>query len=120
MLSRNRNRPVHNDSEDFLRVWEEWADMLVSDQLGDGVILRATDHTVINGNTMTGQQSGIGLFDSDCNTISNNNVSDNEGWGIHLHRSSDNTIQDNVANNILVPRHPVSQTTGEAASASWR
>jgi parallel beta-helix repeat protein len=99
-LSDNRNRPARNDVGDFLDVWLEWTAMLVADQIGDGVILRATDHTLVDGNTMTGQQSGIGLFDSDSNTITNNDASDNDGWGIHLHRSRDNLIQDNRANNV--------------------
>ena len=99
-LSGNRNRPVYHDGRDFLAVWDEWNELLARDQIGDGVVLLSTDRTVIQNNTMTAQQSGVGLFNSNFNTISSNNVSDNDGWGIHLHRSSDNTVANNAANNI--------------------
>ncbi len=62
-----------------------------------GINLGDVEDCAISENNVTGNERGISLGSSDCNTILNNAVGSNEMYGIYLYNSDDNVITGNSA-----------------------
>jgi parallel beta-helix repeat protein len=76
----------------FLDVWLDR-----SEAYGGAVFLNGVIDSVLTGNDVQHQQSGLLLYGCNRVEIARNNASHNSGYGVLLYESSENTVRDNVA-----------------------
>lgn len=68
---------------------------------GHAIWVSNSDHAVLRGNEVGGQQNGISLFFCTQALVEYNQASRNSGWGIQLYDTDDSTIQFNTANDCI-------------------